>query len=134
MEDLNEFEASAKNERPDLLSKQTLVASAEPVSPFLLPGTGPDAGWKGEQQSPGSLEAWQTCLHRTRTGTSLVLTVPHVPRTWAEPTGSGWDTHSWGAWENKDGTHTTGGALLSPLVGSMPTGTQKSLQWPFLVF
>lgn len=76
-------------------------------------------------QKPGRL---------VRTRTSLGLTVTHVSRTYAEPTGSGWDTHSWGAQENKDGTHiTVGRVLLSPLVGSMPTSTLKSLQWPFLV-
>lgn len=48
-------------------------------------------------------------------GTSLVLTVPHVLRTWAEPTGFEWNNHSWDAQENKDGTHTTGSrAILSP--------------------
>lgn len=31
----------------------TLVVSAEPESPSLVPGPGSDAGWKGKQKSPG---------------------------------------------------------------------------------
>lgn len=166
---------------PGLLTRQTLVASAEPVSPFPLPGTGPDAGWKGEQQHPGRLEAWQTCSNRTLFprergigslreafsggetqlvdcassifqyespawqkvcllgpqpghlpigGTSLVLTVPHVLRTWPGPIRFGWNNHSW-CMQNKDRTHTTGSRallFLEHLTGGI--NTQQHRQKP----